>query len=146
MRLLFSVSLALETGIWSFKTLQSSTTLMLLPFLDKCKHLELSAMWLESRRRKERARVPKCDSTALSLAKLDRTWKHTWKGLLLKGKLVFYWPKVFFGPKLRQVSKGNFHRKALKWVKNQVKGPKIHQIRNKHPCVIVGIHPISPMT
>ena len=46
----------------------------------------------------------------------------------------FYWLKVFIGPKLRQVSKGNFHRKAPKWVKNQTKGSKIHKIRTKwHP-------------
>ena len=34
----------------------------------------------------------------------------------LKGKLgdFFYWLKVFIGPKLREVSKGNFHRKAPK--------------------------------
>ena len=42
----------------------------------------------------------------------------------VKGKLgdFFYWLKVFIGPKLGQVSKGNFHREAPKWVKNQVKG------------------------
>ena len=46
----------------------------------------------------------------------------------------FYWLKVFIGPKLRQVTKGNFHRKAPKWVKNQAKGSKIHKIRTKwHP-------------
>ena len=40
----------------------------------------------------------------------------------------------FIGPGLRQVLKGNFHRKAPKWVKNQVKGSKIDQIRTKwHP-------------
>ena len=51
--------------------------------------------------------------------------------LLLKGKLgnFVYLFKVFIGPKLRQVSKGNFHRKAPKWVKNQAKGSKIHKIR-----------------
>ena len=37
----------------------------------------------------------------------------------------------FIGPKLRRVSKGNFHRKAPKWVKNRVKGSKIHKIRTK---------------
>ena len=49
----------------------------------------------------------------------------------LKGKLgdFFYLFKVFIGPKLRQVSVGNFHRKAPKWVKNQAKGSKIHKIR-----------------
>ena len=38
----------------------------------------------------------------------------------LKGKLgkFFYRLKVFVGPKLREVSKGNFHRKAPKLVKN----------------------------
>ena len=55
----------------------------------------------------------------------------------LKGEVrrfFLYWLKVFIGPKLRQVSKGNFHRKAPKWVKNQVKGSKIDQIRTKwHP-------------
>ena len=46
----------------------------------------------------------------------------------LKGKLgdFFYRLKVFIGPKLDLVSKGNFHRKAPKWVKNQLKGPKNH--------------------
>ena len=55
---------------------------------------------------------------------------------MIKGEVeqFFYWLKVFIGPKLRQVSKGNFHRKAPKWVKNQVKGSKIDQIRTKwHP-------------
>ena len=54
----------------------------------------------------------------------------------LKGELkrFFYRLKVFICPKLRQVSKGNFHRKTPKWVKNQVKGTKIDQIRTKwHP-------------
>ena len=54
----------------------------------------------------------------------------------LKGKLgdFFYLFKVFIGPKLRQVSIGNFHRKAPKLVKNQAKGSKIHKIRTKwHP-------------
>ena len=39
----------------------------------------------------------------------ERTW--------LKGKLgdFFYWLKVFIGPKLRQVSIGNFHRNAPNW-------------------------------
>ena len=56
--------------------------------------------------------------------------------MTLKGKLgdFFYLFKVFIGPKLRQVSIGNFHRKAPKLVKNQAKGSKIHQIRTKwHP-------------
>ena len=56
--------------------------------------------------------------------------------MYIKGELkrFFYRLKVFIGPKLRQVSKGNFHRKAPKWVKNQVKGSKIDQIRTKwHP-------------
>ena len=44
-----------------------------------------------------------------------------------------YWPKVFISPKLRQVSKGNFHQKAPKWVKNQAKGSKIHEIRIRQP-------------
>ena len=54
----------------------------------------------------------------------------------LKGEVrqfFFYWPKVFIGPKLREVSKGNFHWKDLKWVKNQAKGSKIHKIRTKQP-------------
>ena len=61
--------------------------------------------------------------------------KSSW-GYPIKGELkrFFYRLKVFIGPKLRQVSKGNFHRKAPKWVKNQVKGSKIDQIRTKwHP-------------
>ena len=49
---------------------------------------------------------------------------------VLKGDF-FYLFKVFIGPKLRQVSIGNFHRKAPKWVKNQAKGSKIHKIRTK---------------
>ena len=54
---------------------------------------------------------------------------------ILKGEVrrFFYWPKVFIGLKLRQGSKGIFHRKALKWVKNQAKGSKIHEIRTKQP-------------
>ena len=38
------------------------------------------------------------------------------QSLTLKGKLgdFFYWLKVFIGPKLGQVSKGNFHQKAPK--------------------------------
>ena len=60
----------------------------------------------------------------------------------LKGKLSKknYWPKVFIGPKLREVSKGNFHRKAPKLVRNQVEGSKIDQIRTKRPTATVGIH------
>ena len=50
----------------------------------------------------------------------------------LKG--IFYRLKVFIGPKLREVSIGNFHRKAPKCAKNRVKGSKIYQIRTKlHP-------------
>ena len=65
---------------------------------------------------------------------------------VFKGELkrfFFYRLKVFIGPKLRQVSKGNFHRKAPKWVKNQVKGSKIDQIRTKRPTATVGIHSIQ---
>ena len=54
----------------------------------------------------------------------------------LKGgyRNFFYLFKVFIGPKLRQVSIGNFHRKAPKLVKHQAKGSKIHKIRTKcHP-------------
>ena len=49
----------------------------------------------------------------------------------LKGKSddFFYWLKVFIGPKLREVSTGNFHRKAPKWAKKRVKVSKIDQIR-----------------
>ena len=64
----------------------------------------------------------------------------------LKGKLgeKFYWLNVFIGLKLREVSTGNFYRKAPKLVKNHVKGSKIDQIRTKQPTATVGIHPISP--
>ena len=37
--------------------------------------------------------------------------------------------KVFIGFKLREVSTGNFHRKAPKWAKKRVKVSKIDQIR-----------------
>ena len=52
---------------------------------------------------------------------------------MIKGevKQFFYWLKVFIGSKLREVSTGNIHRNAPKWVKNQVKGSKIDQIRTK---------------
>ena len=40
----------------------------------------------------------------------------------------FYRLKVFIGLKLREFSMGNFHRKAPKWAKNQVKVSKIDQI------------------
>ena len=56
--------------------------------------------------------------------------------LCLKGELkwFFYLLKVLIGPKLRQVSIAIFHQKAPKWIKNQVKGSKIDQIRIKwHP-------------
>ena len=48
--------------------------------------------------------------------------------IFLKGKLgnFFYRLKVFIHTKLDLVSKGNFHRKAPKWVQNQLKGPKNH--------------------
>ena len=51
----------------------------------------------------------------------------------LKGKLgeKIYRLKVFIWPLLREVSIGNFNRKAPKLVKNQVKGSKIDQIRTK---------------
>ena len=66
-------------------------------------------------------------------------------GLDLKGKLgeFFYWPKVFIGHILREVSKGNSYRKAPKLVKNQVEGSKIDQIRTKRPTATVGIHSIQ---
>ena len=65
--------------------------------------------------------------------------------IFLKGKLgkFLYWPKVFIGPKLREVSKGNFCRKAPKLVKHQVEGTKIDQIRTKGPTATVGIHSIQ---
>ena len=44
----------------------------------------------------------------------------------------FYWLKVFIGPKLREVSKSNFHRKAPKLVKNEVKRFKNDQISTKY--------------
>ena len=51
-----------------------------------------------------------------------------------KGEVRRFFVVVSIGPKLDYVSKGNFHRKAPKWVKNQVKGSKIDQIRTKwHP-------------
>ena len=64
--------------------------------------------------------------------------------MYIKGELkrFFYRLKVFIGPKLRQVSKGNFHRKAPKWVKNQVKGSKIDQIRTKWHLTCWGNPPI----
>ena len=43
----------------------------------------------------------------------------------------FYWLKVFISPKLRDISIGNFRRKAPKWVKNQVKGSKSDQIKDQ---------------
>ena len=49
-----------------------------------------------------------------------------------KGNFIS-WLKVFIDSKLRQVTKGNFHRKAPKWVKYQVKGSKFDQIRTKCP-------------
>ena len=62
---------------------------------------------------------------------IGRELQSSFKGEL---KRFFYGLKVFICPKLRQVSKGNFHRKAPKRVKNQVKGTKIDQIRTKwHP-------------
>ena len=47
----------------------------------------------------------------------------------LKGEVrrIFYRLKVCIGPKLREVTISNFHRKAPKWVKNQAKGSKIHE-------------------
>ena len=73
-------------------------------------------------------------------------WENVGNTFCLKGKLgnFFYWLKVFIGPKLRQVSKGNFHRKAPKWVKNQAKGSKIHKIRTKGIRAAVGIHQFCP--
>ena len=49
---------------------------------------------------------------------------------LLKGEVRHLF---FIGSKLRKVSIGNFHRKAPKWVKNQVKGSKIDQMAVQHP-------------
>ena len=48
--------------------------------------------------------------------------------IALKGKLgkKIYRLKVFISLKLKQITKGNFHRKAPKWAKNQVKGSRIH--------------------
>ena len=56
----------------------------------------------------------------------------SWQNIYLKGEVrhfFFYWLKVSIGPKLREISIGNFHRKAPKWAKNQVKVSKIDQIR-----------------
>ena len=47
--------------------------------------------------------------------------------------VFFHWLKVFIIPKLGEVSKDNFHPKALKWVRNQAKVSKIHEIRTKQP-------------
>ena len=47
-----------------------------------------------------------------------------------KGNFIS-WLKVFIDSKLRQVTKGNFHRKATKWVKHQVKVSKMYNIRTK---------------
>ena len=45
-------------------------------------------------------------------------------------KIYLLWRKQ---ASLRKVILGNFHQKALKWVKNQAKGSKIHEIRTKQP-------------
>ena len=72
-------------------------------------------------------------SQAFQLLADSTTWQPSnfYSNTLLKGKLgkFFYWLKVFIGPKLREVSIGNFHRKAPKWAKNQVKVSKNDQIR-----------------
>ena len=62
----------------------------------------------------------------------------------LKGKLgdFFYWLKVFIGPKLREVSTGNFCRKAPKWAKKQVKVSQIDQIRPPLHSTYCGNPPI----
>ena len=72
-------------------------------------------------------------SQAFQLLADSTTWQPSnfYSNTLLKGKLgkFFYWLKVFIGPKLREVSIDNFHRKAPKWAKNQVKVSKNDQIR-----------------
>ena len=46
---------------------------------------------------------------------------HILKPLIRGTKATFFYRlKVFIGPKLTQVSRGNFHRKAPKWVKIRV--------------------------
>ena len=52
------------------------------------------------------------------------------KGEVRQKKLL---AQSFYGPKLREVSTGNFYRKAPKLVKNQVKGSKMDQIKTKQP-------------
>ena len=47
--------------------------------------------------------------------------------------LSFYFIIIFIGHKVRKISKCNFHRKAPKWVKNQAKGSKTHEIRTNQP-------------
>ena len=61
---------------------------------------------------------------------LDRK-NHTEIENVFKGEVrrFFYRLKGFIGLKLREVWKGNFHRKAPKWAKNQVKVSNIDQIR-----------------
>ena len=56
--------------------------------------------------------------------------------------IFFYWLKVFIGPKLREVSTGKIHWRGPKWVKNQVKGSKIDQIRTKWHRTCWGHPPI----
>ena len=71
-------------------------------------------------------------------------WENVGNTFCLKGKLgnFFYWLKVFIGPKLREVSTGNFHRKAPKWAKKRVKVSKIDQIRPPLHSTYCGNPPI----
>ena len=63
--------------------------------------------------------------------KLDTDRQHCIKGELNR---FFLSAQSFYRPQTKTSLKGNFHRKARKWVKNQDKGSKIDQIRTKwHP-------------
>ena len=56
----------------------------------------------------------------------------SWKVKKLSLGDFFYRLKVFFSPKLRQVSIDNFHQKApVKWVVNQIKGSKINKYKDQ---------------
>ena len=52
----------------------------------------------------------------------------------------FYRLKVFIGPKVREVSTGNFHRKALKWAKIRSKCQKLTKLDPLCIRPTVGIH------
>ena len=113
-------TVATVSGLWCYHTSGGKTA----------KHCNEEESWLDCKKRCLRCGGGKEALSGGWHKRAQGSPRHSQYIGKLKGKLkrFFYRLKGFIGPKLRQVSKGNFHRKVPKWDKNQVKGSKIDQI------------------